>query len=74
MTKIEDNANNILKLLPTSWMHVDNFELLPFCFQLKLFGIDWRSIDDLARIMTYIETIGLLERDGDLIRGNKDFV
>jgi hypothetical protein len=62
------HAAEVKALLPETWTHVQNVNLLRIGFELKLLGVDWRSNDELAKCMVYFEKAGLMRRDGVLVR------
>lgn len=62
------NAPKIKNILPDTWTHIANLNGLQLGYQLKLLGIDWRSEDEFGKCMIYLESIGILKRDGMLIK------
>ncbi len=65
------HADDIKALLPETWTHLANLEgepMMRVAFRLKLLGIDWRSPDEFGKCMVYFERVGLLKRDGVLVR------
>lgn len=55
----------IREALPETWTHIDNVNWLRVGFTLKLAGLDWRS---LPGAIVRLQQLGLLQRDGYLIR------
>ena len=49
--------------VPPTWTHAANLGVhgVPFLYQLKLAGFDWRTFDDVARLLAAATTYGLLE-------------
>lgn len=62
------NRDALRAILPETWTLMANLNLLQIGFQLKLLGVDWRSADELTRIMVYLERTGVMLRDGNLVR------
>lgn len=62
------NAEKIKAMLPETWTDVCNLNGLQLGFKMKLLGIDWRSVEEFAKTMTYFERVGLMKRDGLLVR------
>jgi hypothetical protein len=67
---VNKNMAGLKKLLPDTWTHVQNVNLMKFGFELKLLGVMWTDPNDLPKIMQYLERTGILIRDGLLIRAN----
>lgn len=66
---IRDNASKIKEALPETWTDVRNINsMLQLGYRLKLIGIDWRSEDEFGRCMVFFERIGLMKRNGILVR------
>lgn len=57
---------SMFNLLPDTWTHIQNvatsFASLPYRYQLKLIGLDWRSDEDIARILATLDKMGVLLR------------
>lgn len=68
------NTEALKKLLPETWTHVSNLNGLQIGFNFKLLGIDWRSELEFGKVMVFLEKIGLMQRDGVLVRGNHQYV
>lgn len=62
------HSDEIKNMLPETWTHIANINGLQLGFRMKLLGIDWRSEDEFAKVMMYFEKVGLLRRDGLLVR------
>jgi hypothetical protein len=67
-TWVSANREKLRKLLPETWTHPANFNVVGFSFQLKLLGVDWRSEEELATVFAFLERTKILLRDGILIR------
>lgn len=62
------NADRIKAILPETWTHIQNMNGLQLGFKLKVLGIDWRSEEEFGKCMVYLERVGLMRRDGLLVR------
>lgn len=62
------NRKILLDLLPETWTHIANLNLVRIGYTFKLLGIDWRSNEDLAQCFALLERGQLLLRDGVLLR------
>lgn len=62
------NWDKLRKLMPETWTHIANLNMVQIGFHLKLLGLDWRSQEELASCMAFFERCGLILRDGMLIR------
>lgn len=61
----ETGVKALHNVLPETWTHVDNLNLLHIGFAMKLAGIDWRTLPEgFARM----EHLGLIQRNGYTIR------
>ncbi len=67
---VEDHKEELKDLLPATWTHATNFNPLKFGFGLKLLGIDWRSQDELALVLAWMEKTGFLLRNGLQLKRN----
>lgn len=67
---VKTNEEAIKKLLPNTWTHMNNLNGLQLGFRLKLLGIDWRTENEFGKIMLYLEKIGLMLRDGMIVKKN----
>lgn len=65
---LKTNEEKIKQVFPETWTHVSNVSLLQIGFKFKTLDIDWRSEDQLAKLMVYFTKIGMLERHGMLVR------
>ena len=63
-----ENTDKIKKLLPETWTHMHNINGPKLGFGLKLLGIDWRSEDEFGKCLLLFERMGLMLRDGLLVR------
>lgn len=59
---VRENESEIKNLLPKTWTHMHNLNILKIGFGLKLIGIDWRSEDEFGKIMVFLEKIGIMIR------------
>lgn len=64
------NEKAVKEILPETWTHVHNLNGLQLGFQLKLLRIDWRSEEEFGRVMLFLERIGLMLRDGMMVKRN----
>ena len=55
----------LLDMLPRTWTHIYNVDLLQIGFAAKLAGLDWKSLPEL---FTALEISRLIQRDGYTIR------
>lgn len=70
-----DNIQKLKGLLPSTWTHMSNLNGIQIGYHMKLLGIEWRNNEEFARVMMFLEKIGLLERkDVFQIRSNPNFV
>jgi hypothetical protein len=65
---MKQNTDKIKKLLPETWTHMRNINMLQIGFQLKVLGVDWRSEEELAKCLAFFERTGLMIRDGMTVR------
>lgn len=66
------NDEKLRALLPKTWTHMENLNVLALGFGLKLLGVDWHSNSEFAKVMIFLEKYGLMQRDGMLVRANPD--
>lgn len=67
---IREKEDAIKAILPQTWTHMNNINILQLMYQLKLIGVDWRSQDRFVDVMVFLEKIGILIRDGMAVRAN----
>ncbi len=67
-TWLLENEAALKNLLPVTWTHISNINGLKIGFGLKLLGVDWRSESDFGEVMVNLERVGIMLRDGILIR------
>ena len=67
---LRENETKLKELLPETWTHVSNLNTLSVGLNLKLLGIDWRSDTEFGKVMVYLEKIGIMLRDGVLVKRN----
>ena len=65
---LRTNRQALLDMLPETWTLVENVNLLRIGFKLKCLGVDWRSDDEFASIMVWLEKSGHMLRDGRNVR------
>lgn len=65
---MEENSAKVKDLLPETWTHIRNLNVLQIGYNLKLIGIDWRSENEFGKCMVFFERVGLIERDGLLVK------
>jgi hypothetical protein len=62
------NLQTIRSLFPETWTHVSNVDFLPIQFRCKVLGLNFRSTEDFALFMAFLEKNKIIHRDGLLIR------
>lgn len=67
---LKANESGLKKLLPETWTHVSNLNMLKIGFGLKLLNVDWRSREDLANIMAFLTRTRFILMDDMLVRAN----
>lgn len=65
---MQADRDGLRALLPETWTLMANLKILQIGYGLKLLDVDWRSEDELAKIMVFLEKAGLMLRDGNLVR------
>ena len=65
---IAKHANELRGIFPLTWTHILNLNLLGIGFKFKVIGIDWRSEEEFAKTMVFLEKAGIYHREGILIR------
>lgn len=60
--------DEIRAVLPETWTHMQNVNMLSIGYKLKLLGIDWRNEEEFGHCMLFFEVSGILLRDGYLLR------
>ncbi len=58
---LKTNEESLKALFPRTWTHSANINWMQVRFKLKLIGIDYRSEDDIAKILTFFTRIGIVE-------------
>lgn len=73
---MKKNEDKIKAELPETWTHIKNKEFSPLAlgFTLKVLGVDWRSEDDLVKIMLLLEQLRIVQREGSTIRRSPDSI
>ena len=64
----EQNADKLKAILPETWTHMRNLNMLQIGFNLKVLGVDWRGDQELAHCMILMERAGLMVRDAMLVK------
>lgn len=68
---LTENKDELVKRMPETWTHFSNWNSLPLRYYIKVCGVDWRSDEDWAKILTFLTRVGMLElQTPNLIRGN----
>ena len=67
---LRKNEPALKELLPKTWTHAQNMNVLKIAFNLKLLGVDWRSEDEFGRIMVFLEKTGIMLREGITCKAN----
>jgi hypothetical protein len=57
---MRENQESLLKVLPQGWTRYPDLEL-PFGFNLKLHGCEWKEQDDLAVTLLWLAHLNLIE-------------
>ena len=60
-TWLKSNEKRLKEIFPKVWTHSANMNMLGVGYRLKLVGIDWRSQDQLASVLTFLTRIGIVE-------------
>lgn len=55
-----DNQEEILKSLPDTWTHIDNFDYVEFGISMSSIGLPWKDKSDLLNFLGYFEMISML--------------
>ena len=55
------NESSLKDLFPEIWTHSANVNFLQLRFKLKLLGIDYRTEEDVSKILTFLTKIGIVE-------------
>jgi hypothetical protein len=71
---LRENEAHVKALLPETWTHISNLNGLQIAFGLKLLGIDWRSEDQLARVLLFLEKARFMLREGMIVKRNPQSV
>lgn len=71
---LKANEDAISNMLPETWTHIENLNGLKIGFQLKLLGFDWRSEEQLSKIMVFLERVGIMQREGYTVRRNPNSI
>lgn len=71
---LKDNEEGIKEMLPETWTHIHNINGLQLGFRMKLLGIDWRSEDEFAKVMVFLQKTGFLLMDGLKVRRNPNTI
>ena len=66
------NAAALRALFPETLTHTANINFLSVGYQFKLLGIDWRSNHDFAACLAVLETLGIIYREGALLKRGKE--
>jgi hypothetical protein len=73
-TDYKADQAHVKALLPETWTHISNLNGLQIAFGLKLLGIDWRSEDQLARVLLFLEKARFMLREGMIVKRNPQSV
>ena len=57
---LADNRDALRELFPETWTLGANLNLVAIGFKLKLLGVEWRSYDELSRILAFLTKIGVV--------------
>jgi len=58
---LRNNEAALKDAFPETWTHTKNINFLQVRFRLKLIGLDFRDDNQVAKILTFLTTIGMLE-------------
>lgn len=64
------NEPRLKALFPETWTHMSNLSVLQIGYGLKLLGVDWRSQDELANVMTFLTLARFCLLEVPLIKRN----
>lgn len=64
------NEKAIKAMLPETWTHVSNLNMLQIGYQMKLLGIDWRTEEQLAKTMAFLTKTRFLLKSGMTVKRN----
>jgi hypothetical protein len=68
------NEQKVKDMLPETWTHVSNLNGMQLGYRMKLLGIDWRSEEQLAKVMVFLTKTGFLLMNGQTVRRNPNSV
>lgn len=72
---LRENEPKIKALLPDTWTHMENLSGISIGFGLKVLGVEWSSDEEFAKIMIFLERIGIMQRtNGYSVRANPDSI
>ncbi len=72
---LKDNEKGLKSLFPDTWTLDANLCMVRVGFGLKLLGVDWRSDEELIKVLVFLEKTGLLLRqNGHQLRTNPSTV
>lgn len=60
-----ENHVKIAEIFPFQWTDAKDIPILKIGFDLKLLGVDWRSMSELINLMVVFEKMELVERNRD---------
>lgn len=67
---LSKNEDALKDLFPETWIHFANINTLQLMLKLKILGVDYKTEDQLGRILVILEKVRIVIRDGLFIRRN----
>jgi len=55
-----EHRDDLRQLFPETWTLGANLNLMAIGFKLKLLGVEWRSMDELSRILAFLTKYGVV--------------
>lgn len=71
---LRENEAAVRNLMPKSWIHMKDINILAVGLGLKKLGVNWQSSHELGGVMVYFEKIGFLMRSGYTVKGNPNSI
>ncbi len=68
------NEDAIKKLLPDKWTDITQLQGVRIGSKLKELGVEYNSEEQFARIMIFMEKIGIVQAKGNRVRNNPDSI
>ena len=55
------NLPKVHELFPETWTHSGNINWLGVFFKMKVIGVDFRTEDEKAKVLTFLTKVGVIE-------------